>query len=225
MGQSIGVDFDEFVRAVREPLCVLDVEPAFKYEPDAFARFIQHPYLAELHQIDASHVRFSISAHNEIIKTVELPLTDDAAWLAWNGIVAIFELPADMDSLGEDAGLDAAQETTKKPMGPIRNALRSVEGFFRLMVGDTSMIPDPDFSPINHVATVDELLGRKPRKTKPPKRLGPIRNALRSVKGFLRLMVGDTSMIPDPDLSPLDHVPTVDELLGRKPRKSTPNVR
>lgn len=103
MGEIDSVRFDDFVRSVREPLFVLDVEPAFKHEPDTFARFIQHPYLAELHPIDASHVRFSISARGEIIKTVLLPLTDDAAWFAWNGIVAIFELPPEMDSLSHDA--------------------------------------------------------------------------------------------------------------------------
>jgi len=88
------VSFDGFVRAVREPLCVLDVEPAFQHQRGAFARFMQPPYLAELHPIDESHVRLSLSAHGELFKTVLLPLTDDAAWLAWNGIVAIFELPA-----------------------------------------------------------------------------------------------------------------------------------
>jgi hypothetical protein len=93
MGGTRGIGFDAFVHAVREPLCVLDVEPAFKHEYGAFARFMQSPYLAELHPIDEHQVRLSISAHGEMIKTVELPLTDDAAWLAWNGIVAIFELP------------------------------------------------------------------------------------------------------------------------------------
>jgi hypothetical protein len=37
--------------------------------------------------------------------------------------------------------------------------------------------------------------------------------ALRAIEGFFRLMVGDTSMVKHPDLSPLDHVPSVDELL------------
>ncbi len=88
------LDFDAFVFAVREPLCVLDVEPAFQIQPGESARFMWPPYLAELHPVDASHVRVAISAHGELIRTVELPLTDDAVWLCWNGIVAIFETRA-----------------------------------------------------------------------------------------------------------------------------------
>lgn len=93
MGDRGAGGFDGFVRAVREPLCALDVEPAFKHEYGVFARFMQPPYLAELHPIDGFQVRLSISAHDELIKTVVLPLTEDAAWLAWNGIIAVFELP------------------------------------------------------------------------------------------------------------------------------------
>lgn len=93
MGGMDTVGFDYFVRLVREPLCILDIEPAFQHEYGALARFMQPPYLAELHAIDVSNVRLSISADGELIKAVLLPLTKDAAWLAWNGIVAIFELP------------------------------------------------------------------------------------------------------------------------------------
>lgn len=85
--------FDDFVLAVREPLEVLEVEPAFQHKPGEVGRFMWPPYCAELHPVDASHVRLSISAHDELIRTVELPLTDDAVWLCWNGIVAIFEMP------------------------------------------------------------------------------------------------------------------------------------
>lgn len=87
------VEFDEFVLRVREPLEVLDVEPAFQHRHGEYARFIQEPYRAELHPVDgAAHVRLLISAHGEAIRTVELPLTADGAWLCWNGIVAIFEM-------------------------------------------------------------------------------------------------------------------------------------
>lgn len=86
------LEFDHFVLAVREPLSVLDVEPAFQHRHDEVARFMQPPYLAELHPIDTSHVRLSISAHGEILRTVELPMTEDGAWIAWNGVVAIFEM-------------------------------------------------------------------------------------------------------------------------------------
>lgn len=49
-------------------------------------------------------------------------------------------------------------------------------------------------------------------------RMNAVRKALRAVEGFFRLMVGDTSMLEPPDLSPLDHVPSVEELLrGVKP--------
>jgi hypothetical protein len=85
------VSFDQFVRMVREPLCVLDVEPAFRLENDR-ARFMWPPYIAELEAIDDLNLRFSVSAHGELLRTVELPMTSDAAWLAWNGIVAIFEM-------------------------------------------------------------------------------------------------------------------------------------
>lgn len=78
--------------AVREPLAVLDVEPAFQHRLGEFARFMQPPYLAELHPLDASHVRLSISVHDELLRTVGLPLTQDAVSLCWNGIVAIFEM-------------------------------------------------------------------------------------------------------------------------------------
>lgn len=49
-----------------------------------------------------------------------------------------------------------------------------------------------------------------------------LRKVLRAVEGFFRLMVGDTSMLEPPDLSPLDHVPSVEELLHgakRTPRR------
>jgi hypothetical protein len=85
------LEFNDFVLTVREPLCVLDVEPAFQHKHDEVARFMQPPYMAELHPIDMSHVRLSISAHGELIRMVELPLTDDGAWNCWNGIVAMFE--------------------------------------------------------------------------------------------------------------------------------------
>jgi hypothetical protein len=40
---------------------------------------------------------------------------------------------------------------------------------------------------------------------------------VKAIRDFLRLLIGDTSGIPEPDLSPLDHVPTTRELLnGRK---------
>ena len=44
-------------------------------------------------------------------------------------------------------------------------------------------------------------------------------DALHAIEGFFRLMVGDTSMVKKPDLSPLDHVPTVDELRHGARRK------
>jgi hypothetical protein len=37
------LNFDDFVLAVREPLCVLDVEPAFQHKHDEVARFMQPP--------------------------------------------------------------------------------------------------------------------------------------------------------------------------------------
>jgi hypothetical protein len=43
--------------------------------------------------------------------------------------------------------------------------------------------------------------------------------AFHAIEAFFRLMVGDTSMVKPPDLSPLDHVPTVDELLHGARRK------
>ena len=43
--------------------------------------------------------------------------------------------------------------------------------------------------------------------------------AFHAIEGFFRLMVGDTSMLKKPDLAPLDHVPTVDELRHGARRK------
>lgn len=88
--QQLG--FDDFVLMVRESLSVLDAEPAFQHQRNEVARFMQPPYMAELHLIDTSHVRLSISAHGEILRSVELTMTKDGAWIAWNGIVAIFEM-------------------------------------------------------------------------------------------------------------------------------------
>jgi hypothetical protein len=85
------VEFDEFVVRVREPLEVLDVEPAFQHKRGEVARFIQDPYVAELQPVDDAYVRLLVLAHGEAIRTVDLPLTADGAWLCWNGIVAIFE--------------------------------------------------------------------------------------------------------------------------------------
>lgn len=88
------MEFDQFVLAVREPLQVLDVEPAFEHRRGQVARFMQPPYVAELHPLDDAHVRLLISAHGEAIRAVDLPQTSDGAWLCWNGIVAIFETPS-----------------------------------------------------------------------------------------------------------------------------------
>jgi hypothetical protein len=85
------VDFDEFVVRVREPLSVLDVEPAFQHRRGEYARFIQEPHRAELHPVSGSQVRLSFLLHGALVRTVELPLTTDAVWLAWTGIVAVFE--------------------------------------------------------------------------------------------------------------------------------------
>ncbi len=85
------LQFDDFVALVRDPLCILPVEPAYQHASGESARFMWPPHVAELQVIDASNVRLSLFAHGELIRTVELPMTDDAAWIAWNGIVAIFE--------------------------------------------------------------------------------------------------------------------------------------
>jgi hypothetical protein len=87
---GVPMTFNEFVSLVREPLATLRTEPAFQLDGEV-ARFMWPPYVAELQVIDAANVRLALSAHGELIRTVELPLTKDAAWLAWNGIVAIFE--------------------------------------------------------------------------------------------------------------------------------------
>jgi hypothetical protein len=99
-GMGADLRFDDFVLSVREPLCVLDVEPAFQHKQGESARFIWPPFIAELDAIDESSVRLSLSAHGELIRTVELPLTADAAWLAWNGIAAVFESEAPDESKG-----------------------------------------------------------------------------------------------------------------------------
>lgn len=84
--------FDDFASRVREGLEILPVEPAFQRLADV-VRFTARPYLAELHLIDEGRARLSLSAHGELLKTIELPMTSDAAWLAVNGIAAVFEMP------------------------------------------------------------------------------------------------------------------------------------
>jgi hypothetical protein len=37
---------------------------------------------------------------------------------------------------------------------------------------------------------------------------------VRAIQAFFRLLAGDTSGLPDPDLSPLDHAPSARELMG-----------
>jgi hypothetical protein len=51
-------------------------------------------------------------------------------------------------------------------MNVVQRALKAVEAFFRLMVGDTSMLAQPDLSPLDHVPTVDELLNGARRTTR-----------------------------------------------------------
>lgn len=85
------ITFEDFVALVREPLVILDVEPAFQHKDGECARFMRPPLIAELQLLTPSTARLSISAHGELIRTIELPLTHDAVWLAWNGIVAIFD--------------------------------------------------------------------------------------------------------------------------------------
>jgi len=63
-------------------------------------------------------------------------------------------------SPGRDTGF---VETYTGLMNALRKALRAVEGFFRLMVGDTSMLEPPDLSPLDHVPSVEELLHRDKR--------------------------------------------------------------
>lgn len=46
---------------------------------------------AKLDVINHEHVRLSFSAHEKLMRTVTLDLDEDAAWPAWNDIVAIFE--------------------------------------------------------------------------------------------------------------------------------------
>lgn len=43
-------------------------------------------------------------------------------------------------------------------MRVVIGAFQAVEGFFRLLVGDTSKLKQPDLSPLGRAATVDELL-------------------------------------------------------------------
>jgi hypothetical protein len=68
---------------------MLPVEPAFQHELREWCGSCA-PHVAELHLIDVSNVWLSLSADGELTRTVELPLSRDPAWLAWNDIVAAF---------------------------------------------------------------------------------------------------------------------------------------
>jgi hypothetical protein len=95
----------------------------------------------------------------------------------------------------------------------MRNLLSALEAFFRLAVGDTSKLTKPDLSPLGRAPTVDELLyGRGPGRRRRRLRR-PLPGVAGRVKTFLRLLVGDTSTVVPPDLTPLGRAATVDELL------------
>jgi hypothetical protein len=86
--------FAGFAGAVRERLWVLETEPAFSLR-DRNARFIWPPYLAELEPLDTANARLALSSHGQLIRTIELPMTDAGATLASDGIIAVFEPDAE----------------------------------------------------------------------------------------------------------------------------------
>lgn len=93
---------------------------------------------------------------------------------------------------------------------PVRRLLRGAEAFFRLLFGDTSTLAKPDLTPLGRVPTVDELLRGRGSVCR---RRRPLPGAFGRIETFFRLVFGDTSTLPRPDLTPLGRAPTVDELL------------
>jgi hypothetical protein len=93
VGSAMGADdFDQFVREVREQLWVLVIEPAFSINDNGDrARFMWPPYHAEVERLNPVTVRLALSAHGELIRTIELPMTAQSAKLAADGIIAVFE--------------------------------------------------------------------------------------------------------------------------------------
>jgi hypothetical protein len=82
--------FDAFATRVREHLWVLQTEPAFRLDGQ-FARFMWLANIAELQPLTPTSLRLSLSSHGELIRTVELPMTEEAVRLAADGIIAVFE--------------------------------------------------------------------------------------------------------------------------------------
>lgn len=81
---------DDFAAEVRSHLWVLDIEPAFQIG-EHVARFMWAPYTAELQSLNAGNVRLALSAHNQLVRTVEYPMDEASAKLVADGIIALLE--------------------------------------------------------------------------------------------------------------------------------------
>ncbi len=88
MGEALS--FEAFAIEARSHLWVLNIEPAFQLDDDV-ARFMSPPYHAELELISAGPVRLALSAHGQLVRTVEYQINDAAAKSIADGIIAIFE--------------------------------------------------------------------------------------------------------------------------------------
>ena len=88
---SMGVSsFAWFATKVREQLWPLEIEPAFALH-DHIARFMWPPYLAVLEELSSRSVRVALSAHGQLVRTVEFQMDELSARLIADGIIALFE--------------------------------------------------------------------------------------------------------------------------------------
>jgi hypothetical protein len=87
---GVQMSFSSFATAVREHLWVLEVEPAYSLS-ERVARFMWSPYGADLEPLDSKNVRFLLSAHGELVRTIDLPMTQESVRQVADGIIAVFE--------------------------------------------------------------------------------------------------------------------------------------
>jgi hypothetical protein len=84
------MDFATFANSVREHLWVLDVEPAFHAGP-GLARFMWRQRVAELQPLDSANVRLLLSSHGQLVRTIDIAITEASVRLVADGIIAVFE--------------------------------------------------------------------------------------------------------------------------------------
>ncbi|HEY5021082.1 MAG TPA: hypothetical protein VII30_01210 [Gemmatimonadaceae bacterium] len=84
------MDLASFANSVREHLWVLDIEPAFQ-AGKGIVRFMWRQKVAELQPLDPANVRLLLSSHGQLVRTIDLAMTEASVRLVADGIIAVFE--------------------------------------------------------------------------------------------------------------------------------------